>query len=175
MDQRGNLSVSRTLDTPNPLLYNHLSKDTLLNLLSQRGWSIGAVTYRGKGIDMKGVKFGQYLKLLRESRDITLRELSRQTGMSAPYLSDVENDRTQPLTKERLETVFRVLQLNEEEQNQLFDLAGRERNEVAADLPDYIMDNDYVTAALRTARDLKAGEEEWQRFVDELKKREGHG
>jgi transcriptional regulator with XRE-family HTH domain len=124
---------------------------------------------------MKGVKFGQYLKLLRESRDITLRELSRQTGMSAPYLSDVENDRTQPLTKERLETVLRVLQLNEEEQNQLFDLAGRERNEVAADLPDYIMDNDFVTAALRTARDLKAGEEEWQRFVDELKKREGRG
>jgi transcriptional regulator with XRE-family HTH domain len=124
---------------------------------------------------MKGVKFGQYLKLLRESRDITLRELSRQTGMSAPYLSDVENDRTQPLTKERLETVLRVLQLSEEEQNQLFDLAGRERNEVAADLPEYIMDNDYVTAALRTARDLKAGEEEWQRFVDELKKREGQG
>ena len=169
------LSVSRTLDNPDALLYNHLSKDNLLNLLGQRGWNIDAGTCHGKGIDMKGVKFGQYLKLLRESRDITLRELSRQTGMSAPYLSDVENDRTQPLTKERLETVFRVLQLNEEEQNHLLDLAGRERNEVAAALPDYIMDNDFVTAALRTARDLKAGEEEWQRFVDELKKREGRG
>ena len=82
---------------------------------------------------------------------------------------------TVTITKERLETVFRVLQLNEEEQNQLFDLAGRERKEVAADLPEYIMENDYVTAALRAARDLKAGEEEWQRFVDELKKREGRG
>jgi len=145
---------------------------TLQSSLGQEGPSTCVRVIREKGIDMKSTKFGQYLKLLRESRDITLRELSRQTGMSAPYLSDVENDRTQPLTKERLETVFRVLQLNEEEQNQLFDLAGRERNEVAADLPEYIMENDYVTAALRTARDLKAGEEEWQRFVDELKKRE---
>ena len=150
-------------------------EDTLQSSLGQEGPSTCVRVIREKGIDMKSTKFGQYLKLLRESRDITLRELSRQTGMSAPYLSDVENDRTQPLTKERLETVFRVLQLNEEEQNQLFDLAGRERNEVAADLPDYIMDNDFVTAALRAARDLKAGEEEWQRFIDELKKREGHG
>ena len=147
-------------------------EDTLQSSLGQEGPSTCVRVIREKGIDMKSTKFGQYLKLLRESRDITLRELSRQTGMSAPYLSDVENDRTQPLTKERLETVFRVLQLNEEERNQLFDLAGRERNEVAADLPEYIMENDYVTAALRTARDLKAGEEEWQRFVDELKKRE---
>jgi transcriptional regulator with XRE-family HTH domain len=169
------LTVSRTLDNPDALLYNHLSKDTLLNLLGQRGWNIDAVTCREKGIDMKGVKFGQYLKMLREARDVTLRELSRQTGLSAPYLSDVENDRSQPLTKDRIEKVISVLQLSEEEQNQLFDLAGRERNEVAADLPEYIMDNDYVTAALRTARDLKAGEEEWQRFVDELKKREGQG
>ena len=124
---------------------------------------------------MKGVKFGQYLKMLREARDITLRELSRQAGLSAPYLSDVENDRSQPLTKDRIEKVINVLQLSDEEQNHLFDLAGRERNEVAADLPEYIMENDFVTAALRAARDLKAGEEEWQRFVDELKKREGQG
>ncbi len=124
---------------------------------------------------MRDTKFGQYLKSLREARDVTLRELARQTGLSAPYLSDVENDRSQPLTKDRIEKVISVLHLSDEEQNHLFDLAGRERNEVAADLPDYIMDNDYVTAALRTARDLKAGEEEWQRFVDELKKREGHG
>lgn len=124
---------------------------------------------------MKDIKFGQYLKMLREARDVTLRELARQTSLSAPYLSDVENDRSQPLTKERMEKVISVLQLSDEEQNQLFDLAGRQRKEVAADLPEYIMENDYVTAALRTARDLKAGEEEWQRFVDELKKREEHG
>lgn len=34
-------------------------------------------------------------------------------------------------------------------------------------------ERDYVSAALRTARDLDAGEEEWQRFVEELRKRKG--
>jgi hypothetical protein len=47
------------------------------------------------------------------------------------------------------------------------------RNSVAPDLPEYIIGRDYVSAALRTARDLDAGEAEWMRFVDELKKRKG--
>jgi hypothetical protein len=55
----------------------------------------------------------------------------------------------------------------------MFDLAGKKRDTVAPDLPDYIMDHDYVSAALRTARDLGAGEEEWNKFVEDLKKREG--
>lgn len=55
----------------------------------------------------------------------------------------------------------------------MLDLAGKKRNAVAPDLPEYIMQRDYVSAALRTARDLDAGEEEWQRFVEELKKRKG--
>lgn len=51
----------------------------------------------------------------------------------------------------------------------MFDLVGRQRNTVAPDLPDYIMGRDYVAAALRTARDLNAGEAEWLKFVEDLK------
>ena len=36
------------------------------------------------------------------------------------------------------------------------------------------MKHDYVSAALRTARDLEAGEEEWLKFVEELKKKKGN-
>ncbi len=35
------------------------------------------------------------------------------------------------------------------------------------------MERDYVSSALRTARDLNASEEEWMAFVEELKKRKG--
>ena len=55
----------------------------------------------------------------------------------------------------------------------MLNLAGKKRDSVAPDLPEYIMQHDYVAAALRTARDLDAGEEEWLRFVDELKQRKG--
>ena len=52
-------------------------------------------------------------------------------------------------------------------------LIAKQRNSVAPDLPDYIMRRDYVAAALRTARDLGAGEKEWAAFVEELKRRKG--
>ena len=94
-------------------------------------------------------------------------------GVSAPYLSDVEKGRRYPPEMPRLEIIAQALLLNDEEYAYMLDLAGRARNSVAPDLPEYIMERDYVSAALRTARDLDAGEEEWKYFVEELKKRKG--
>ena len=50
--------------------------------------------------------------------------------------------------------IAEVLQLTDEEKAEMFDLAGRERNEAAPDLPEYIMDESipHVRAALRRAR-----------------------
>jgi len=117
--------------------------------------------------------FGAFLTAKREERDLTLREMARQMGVSAPFLSDVEKDRTAPLTKDRLDKVAEILHLDVDERTAMFDLVGRQRKTVAPDLPDYIMGRDYVAAALRTARDLNAGEAEWLKFVEDLKKREG--
>lgn len=117
--------------------------------------------------------FGEFLAEKREEHDFTMREFARQLGVSAPFLSDVEKNRTAPLTKERLEKVAEILNLSREEQDGMYDLVGKQRNVVAPDLPDYIKGRDYVSVALRTARDLDAGEEEWLRFVEELKKRKG--
>lgn len=117
--------------------------------------------------------FGEYLAKKREERDITLRELARQLGISAPFLSDVEKNRRAPLTADRLEKTASILQLSDEEKTQMYNLAGKQRNTVPPDLPEYIIERDYVSAALRTARDLDAGEEEWQRFIEDLKRRKG--
>lgn len=48
-----------------------------------------------------------------------------------------------------------VLRLTDEERAEMFDLAGRERNKAATDLPEYIMDENlpHVRAALRKASD----------------------
>ena len=48
-----------------------------------------------------------------------------------------------------------VLRLTDEERAEMFDLAGRERNQAAPDLPEYIMDENlpHVRAALRKASD----------------------
>lgn len=115
--------------------------------------------------------FGEFLVEKREEKDFTLRELARQLGVSAPYLSDVEKNRSAPLTAERLETLAGILNLSEKEKADMYDLIGKQRDSVAPDLPEYIKGRDYISVALRTARDLDAGEEEWLKFVEDLKKR----
>ena len=99
--------------------------------------------------------------------------MAEMIGITAPYLTDIEKDRRNPPEKEKLETIARILNLSDEDKAIMFDLAGKKRNSVAPDLPEYIMERDYVSAALRTARDLDASEQEWLNFVEDLKKRKG--
>lgn len=99
--------------------------------------------------------------------------MAEMIGITAPYLTDIEKDRRNPPEMEKLETIAHILNLSDEEKAIMFDLAGKKRNSVAPDLPEYIMERDYVSAALRTARDLDASEQEWLNFVEDLKKRKG--
>ena len=119
------------------------------------------------------LNFGDILQKKRTERQITLRKMAEMIGITAPYLTDIEKDRRNPPEMEKLETISNILILSDEEKTTMFDLAGKRRNSVAPDLPDYIMKRDYVSAALRTARDLDAGEEDWHKFVEELKQRKG--
>lgn len=113
--------------------------------------------------------FGEFIAQKRIEKGITLRDMASRLGVTAPYLSDVEKDRRNPFDMDKLTLLASILQLAPEENAQMLDLVGKKRNSVAPDLPEYIMERDYVSAALRTARDLNAGEEEWLRFVEALK------
>ena len=117
--------------------------------------------------------FGEFLQKKREEKRITLRKMAELLGFSAPFLSDVEKDRRNPPELPKLVQIAEILGLSYEEKETMFNLAGKKRDSVAPDLPEYIMNRDYVAAALRTARDLDAGEEEWLQFVNELKQRKG--
>ncbi len=117
------------------------------------------------------VTFGEYLKHKREEKQISLREVARTLGVSAPFLSDVENNRFGPMTEERLADLAKVLNLNEKEQAEMYDIVGKQKGLLAPDLNPYVTERPYVNAALRTARNLEANEEDWQRFVDDLIKR----
>ena len=117
--------------------------------------------------------FGEFVQEKREEKQMTLRKFAEAIGFSAPFWSDVEKDRRNPPEIDKLHLIARILNLTESENAIMLDLAGKKRNSVAPDLPDYIMERDYVAAALRTARDLDAGEKEWNEFIEELKKRKG--
>ena len=114
--------------------------------------------------------FGEFLSSKR-SPLMTLRDFAARVEKSASFMCDLENDRRDPPNRELLEKIVEVLSLVAEDSITLFDLAGKGRKEVSADLPDYIMDSevsDTVRLALRTAKNSHASVEDWLRFVDEM-------
>ena len=117
--------------------------------------------------------FGEFISRKRVEKKITLRKMAEMLNVSAPFLTDVEKDRRNPFDMDKLTKLAEILGLSKEDNALMLDLAGKKRNAVAPDLPDYIIQRDYVSAALRTARDLDAGEEEWNQFVKELNERRG--
>ena len=148
-------------------------------LTSSQTYSLPAPQREGKrSVPMNAnttapANFGEFLQRKREEKQITLRKMAEQLGFSAPFLSDVEKDRRNPPELAKLEQIAEILGHDDNDKQTMYNLAGKKRDSVAPDLPDYIMKRDYVAAALRTARDLDAGEEEWLQFVKELKERKG--
>lgn len=66
-------------------------------------------------------EFGHYLRGLRKSRKLTLVELADKTGLSQPYLSQIENGRREAPKPDILEKLATVL---DEEYNTLAEKAG---------------------------------------------------
>ncbi len=120
-------------------------------------------------------EFGAYIAQKRVEKDVKLKPIAEKLGVSVTYLSDIIKGRRNPPDIEGLEALANALNLNEEERDEMFDLAGRERNQVSPDLPEYIMGEDIPTArvALRRARNSKLGEDFWQEVNQIIDRRNG--
>ena len=106
------------------------------------------------------------------TRGLTLRGMAAKLDLSPVYLSNIENDRRPAPTRAYLERLEQELHLSKVETEQMLDLAAKsQNNRVSADLPDYIMDREIVRAALRTAKEADATDQEWQEFIDRITQR----
>ena len=119
----------------------------------------------------KDYNFGEYAEVLRKQKGKSLRETAKAIGVSAQFYSEIEKGRRSALTAERLEKLKSFFELSKEETNTLFNKAAEARKVSEFDFSDYIIQRDYAMSALRIVKELDADEEDWQRFVDELKKR----
>mgnify|MGYP003044905759 FL=1 len=116
--------------------------------------------------------FGSFVREKRQSIGLSLRTLAAKLDLSPVYLSNIENDRRPAPTRAYLERLEQELHLSKVETEQMLDLASKsQNNRVSADLPDYIMDREIVRAALRTAREADATDQEWQDFIDRINRR----
>ena len=86
------------------------------------------------------------------------------------YKSDIEKGKRNAPTQDILEAMVHVLKLNDEDKNTLFDLAADSKNEIARDITEYVSDNQNVRVALRRAKELNLGEEEWLQIIEDMMK-----
>jgi transcriptional regulator with XRE-family HTH domain len=119
------------------------------------------------------ILFGDYLRTKRLEKRFTLRGFARAMEMSPVFLCEVEKNRRGAPGTDRLQKIARLLRLDKQETERLYDYAAesKKRPAVSNDLPEYIMENEIVRIALRTAKDVDATDTEWQKFIDELNKR----
>ena len=121
--------------------------------------------------------FGEYLKQKRLDKEITLRGFAKLVDISPVYLCDLEKGRKAAPSMEVMQKMVSKLALNKEESERFYDLAALEqtaKNPIPKDLNAFLKDNRVLVSALRTAKDLDATDEEWQDFIDKLRKsREG--
>lgn len=116
--------------------------------------------------------FGSFVRQKRMEQGLSLRGLAARLDLSPVYMSNIETGRKPAPARENLDKLTLELHLSKEEQELLLDLAARpETMRVSADLPEYIIERDIVRAALRTAKEVDATDEEWQEFIDRITKR----
>ena len=105
--------------------------------------------------------FGSFVRERRQACGLSLRGLAAKLDLSPVYMSNIENDRRAAPTQEYLERLAMILGLDKTDREWMLDLAAKsQHNRVSADLPDYIMDREIVRAALRTAKEADATDQE---------------
>ena len=117
--------------------------------------------------------FGSFLTKKRLMRDMSLRGFASMLGISPVHLCNMEKDRRAAPAEDIIDKMAELLRLSKEERIEMLDLAAKSKNapSVALDLPEYINERDVVRAALRTAKDVDATDEEWLEFIEKLQNR----
>jgi L-glutamine-phosphate cytidylyltransferase len=92
--------------------------------------------------------FGTYIRSLRLHRGLGLRELARQLGISAPYLSDLEKDKRGAPPVDLVRSIAKILDADSEN---IYDLAGKSRNTIASDIEDLLIAKPEIVSLLRSA------------------------
>ena len=117
------------------------------------------------------MNFAEFLKEKRTQKKLTLRKMAELIDIAPAYLSDIEKRKRNAPSQDVLERIVGVLQLNEAENNEMYDLAAMDKDTIAPDISEYVLTNNTIRVALRKAKDLDFGEKEWMKIIEEMEKK----
>ena len=113
-------------------------------------------------------KFGELVKEYRGAK--SLKKLGDEIGISAAYLSDIENGNRFP-SKEKLDKFIKAFNLKDDEKDRFYDLVAKEspnKYKVSGDIAEYIMKNEFLRNFIRIAKDKKLDNSYWKSKIKEL-------
>ncbi|MDR2090710.1 MAG: helix-turn-helix domain-containing protein [Clostridiales bacterium] len=115
-------------------------------------------------------RFGDYIKELRRSNEITLKDMAEYLDLSLAFLCGIESNGRKPLEAERLELLAKKFGLSDEDKNFLYDLEARESKAIPQDIEDvtmYMEAGGLARLALRKTKSGSIAVEDWKRFIKE--------
>lgn len=93
--------------------------------------------------------FGNYLRDLRESRNLRQADLANSAGVSCVYLCDIEKGRRYPPDMAKLRIWVAQMALSPEEEARFYDLAGEARESAPPDISEFLSHNPPAREAIR--------------------------
>lgn len=113
----------------------------------------------------KKVGFGKYVRLLRATRGIGQRELSRLIGISASYLNDIENGKRKAPSKETIKKLAYTLEGNLEH---FYDLAGQAQKKIPHDVADILKEHKEALQLLRVIKNVNLTGEKIRKITQSI-------
>tara|TARA_Y100001935_G_scaffold204384_1_gene173173 strand:+ start:1032 stop:2168 length:1137 start_codon:yes stop_codon:yes gene_type:complete len=111
--------------------------------------------------------FGPFIRELRIKSGIGQRELASKIGIAASYLNDIEKEKRTAPKQEVIKKLSKLLKINI---NDLNDLAGISKGNVAPDINEYIENNPRIISLIRSIKENNLNENQIEEIEDSLNK-----
>lgn len=112
---------------------------------------------------MNGNQFGDYLRKLRQSKQITQEQLATAVQRHKMTISQIENGKNEPPQGDLLENIIQALGATPAEEYELRDLSALARDSIPSDILNYFKDNEGIRAAIRRAKSNDINNEAWNK------------
>ena len=112
--------------------------------------------------------FGPYIRKLRINLNITQRDLAKRVGIAPSYLNDLEKEKRSAPKLVVIKKISNILKTNF---NQLSDLAGNSKKEIAPDLSDFIQKNPNIVSLLRSIKENNLNDEQLSDIENSISKK----